>query len=134
MKALTMTVPVVTGITAGRSIPDDYMDWQITGFRNVRLIETTDTTARFIAVPVEGDSLKDQGILDGDLLICKITQNYEDGKIGLWQTPSGRTAKFAYYDFDNSVVLHNENGWRQSWDSGELRLLGIVVRVERDME
>lgn len=134
MKAEIMRIPLVTGINAGRSIPDDYHDWAITGFRDVRLIETTDATARFIAVPVDGDSLKEQGILDGDLLICKITKNYEDGKIGLWQTPHGRTAKFAYYDFDNSVVLHNENGWRQSWSSDELRLLGIVVRVERDME
>ncbi len=133
-KSDTMRIPIVTGINAGRSIPDDAMEWQITGFRDVRLIETTDQAARFIAVPVDGDSLKDQGILDGDLLICKITQVYEDGKIGLWQTPSGRTAKYAYYDFDNSVVLHNENGWRQSWSSDELKLLGIVVRVERDME
>jgi len=129
-----MTIPIVTGINAGRSIPDDYTDWQITGFRDVRLIETTDQAARFIAVPVEGDSLIDQGILDGDILICKMTGVYEDGKIGLWQTPHGRTAKYAYYDFDNSVVLHNESGWRQSWDSSELKLLGIVVRIERDME
>lgn len=130
----TMTIPIVTGICAGRSIPDDAMDWQITGFRDVRLIETSDQMARFIAVPVDGDSLIDQGILDGDMLICKITNAYEDGKIGLWQTPHGRTAKYAYYDFDSSVVLHNESGWKQTWDAAELKLLGLVVRVERDME
>lgn len=128
-----MTIPIVTGICAGRSIPDDAMDWQITGFRDVRLIETSDQMARFIAVPVDGDSLIDQGILDGDMLICKLTNSYEDGKIGLWQTPHGRTAKYAYYDFDNSVVLHNASGWQQSWEPGELKLLGIVVRVERDL-
>lgn len=129
----TMTIPIVTGICAGRSIPDDAMDWQITGFRDVRLIETSDQMARYIAVPVDGDSLIDQGILDGDILICKITNAYEDGKIGLWQTPHGRTAKYAYYDFDNSVVLHNESGWKQTWDAAELKLLGLVVRVERDL-
>jgi SOS-response transcriptional repressor LexA len=134
MMTSTMRVPLVTGITAGRGIPDDYADWEITGFRDVRLIEVSDQTAQFIAVPVDGDSLKDQGILDGDILICRISTLYEDGKIGLWQTPHGRTAKFAYYDLDSSVVLHNENGWRQRWDSHELRLLGLVVRVERDME
>lgn len=130
----TMRVPVVTGINAGRSIPDDYADWAITGFRDIRLIESTDQLARFVAVPVEGDSLIEQNICDGDMLICKLTQLYEDGKIGLWQTPSGRTAKFAYYDFDNSVVLHNESDWRQTWDSADVKLLGLVVRVERDME
>lgn len=126
-------VPVVTGVNAGRSIPDDYTDWAITGFRDVRLVEHSDQTARYMAVPVEGDSLAGQNIIDGDFLICRITNDYEDGKIGLWQTPHGRTAKFAYYDFDNSVVLHNENGWRQAWDARELRLLGLVVRVERDV-
>ncbi len=134
MTSDTMKIPIVTAITAGRGVPEDHMEWAITGFRDVRLIETSDQTARFIGVPVDGDSLKDQGILDGDLLVCRITRDYEDGKIGIWQTPHGRTAKYAYYDFDNSVVLHNENGWRQSWDSGEIHLLGIVVRVERDFE
>lgn len=129
---MTMRIPIVTGINAGRSIPDDHADWQITGFRDVRLIPAN-PNERFIAVPVEGDSLIEQGILDGDYLICKITRDYQDGKLGLWQTPHGRTAKFAYYDFDNSVVLHNENGWSQRWDSSELRLLGLVVRIERDL-
>lgn len=129
-----MLIPILTGIAAGRNIPDDYTDWEITGFREVRVIPTSDQMCRFVAVPVEGDSLRDQGIFDGDVLICRITKDYEDGKIGLWQTPHGRTAKFAYYDFDNSVVLHNENGWRQAWSADDLRLLGIVVRVERDLE
>lgn len=129
----TMRIPVVTGITAGRSMPDDALDWQITGFRDVRLIDATDQTARFAAVPLEGDSLRELGILDGDIAIMRITSDYENDKLGIWQTPHGRTAKFAYYDFDNSVVLHNEHGWRQTWDAGELRLLGLVVRVERDM-
>jgi len=129
-----MLIPILTGIAAGRNVPDDYTDWAITGFRDVRLIPTSDQMCRFVAVPVEGDSLRDQGIYDGDLLICRLTSVYEDGKIGLWQTPHGRTAKFAYYDFDNSVVLHNESGWRQAWSADELRLLGIVVRVERDLE
>lgn len=129
----TIRIPIVAPINAGRGIPDDAGDWEITGFRDVRLIETTDQAARFICVPVEGDSLTEQGILDGDLLICKLTSKYEPGRIGLWQTPSGRTAKYAYYEFDNSVVLHNENGWRQSWSADEIRLLGLVVRVERDL-
>lgn len=133
MNAQLIRIPVVTGICAGRSIPDDYTDWEISGFRDVRLIENTDQLARFVAVPVEGDSLLEQNICDGDYLICKLTSYYEDGKIGLWQTPHGRTAKYAYYDFDQSVVLHNENGWSQRWDASELRLLGIVVRVERDV-
>lgn len=134
MTTPTMRIPVVTGITAGRGIPDDYTDWAIKGFRDVRMIETAEVGVRFAAVPVEGDSLKEQGILDGDLLIMRITSNYEDGKLGVWQTPHGRTAKYAFYDPDGFVVLHNDNGWRQTWHGDELRLMGVIVRVERDME
>jgi SOS-response transcriptional repressor LexA len=126
-------VPIVSGVNAGRSVPNDWSDWAISGFRDIRVTETG-VFDRIIAVPVEGDSLKEHGILDGDYLICKVTSQYEPDKLGVWQTPHGRTAKFAYYDFDNSVVLHNEHGWQQRWDSRELRLLGIVLRVERDLE
>lgn len=128
----TSRVPVVTGINAGRSIPDDLADWQITGFRDIRVIETADQMARFMAVPVEGDSLSSVGILDGDILICRLTERYQSGKIGIWQTPHGRTAKFAFLDYDQTVVLHNDDDWRQTWPSDELRLIALVVRVERD--
>lgn len=32
----TSRVPVVTGINAGRSIPDDLADWQITGHTQIK--------------------------------------------------------------------------------------------------
>lgn len=128
-----ISIPVVTGITAGRGVPDDYTDWEITGFRDVRMIEPADQFAQFVAVPVEGESLREEGILDGDLLIMRITRDYEDGKLGIWQTPHGRTAKFAAYDLDGFIMLHNEHGWRQTWNSSEVKLIGLVVRVERDM-
>lgn len=129
----TMRVPVVSPINAGTSIPDHFEDWRIIGFRDVRLIETADKLVRFFAVPVDGDSLKDHGIFDGDLLICRVTSIYEPDAIGLWQTPSGRTAKLASIDPDNFVTLHNGNGWAESWHHSEIRLLGIAVRVERDL-
>lgn len=129
-----MKIPIVSGVAAGRAVlPENHTDWEITGFRDVWMT-TVDNLARFAAVLVDGHSLTEQGILDGDLLIMRITQDYEDGKLGIWQTPDGRTAKFASHDPDGFVVLHNDDGWRQTWASDELRLLGLVVRVERDME
>lgn len=129
-----MRIPKVTGITAGRGVPEDYTDWQITGFREIRVIEPADQFDRFAAVPFEGKSLEALGILDGDIGIMRITRNYEDGKLGVWQTPHGRTAKYAAYDVDGFILLHNENGWTQTWNADEIRLLGLVVRVERDFE
>lgn len=126
-------VAVVSPVTAGRNIPDDLGDWAISGFRDVRLIEPIHSNARFIAVPVMGDSLIKLGILDGDLLITRLTNRYVSEKLGVWQTPHGRTAKFAYQDFDGLITLHNKNGWKQSWQADEVKLFGLVIRVERDL-
>lgn len=115
------------------AIPDDYTDWAITGFRDVRLLPMSDQTARFAAVPVEGDSLKAQHIVDGDFLIMQITSDYQEGKLGIWQTPDGRTAKYASTDPDGFITLHNNDGWTRLFAPGEISLLGLVVRVERDL-
>lgn len=128
----TIRVPVVTGVSGGSGIPDDAFDWEITGFRDVTAFGG-DTQARYAIVPIEGDSMESQRIFDGDYVLMQITRDYVEGKIGIWQTPSGRTAKFAHYDLDGYVVLHNDNGWRQHWRADELRLLGLAVRVERDL-
>lgn len=128
-----MRVPIVTGVTAGRNIPDDHTDWEISGFRDVSVLENCDRNVRLVLVPVEGDSLNAQRIFDGDMLLVEITRNYIPTRIGIWQTPSGRTAKFAHYDMDGYIVLHNDDGWRETWHADEIRLLGLAVRVERDL-
>lgn len=128
----TIRVPIVTGVSGGGGIPDDYGDWEITGFRDVTAVGG-DTQARYAVAPIEGDSMEKYRIFDGDYVLMLITREYIDGKIGIWQTPTGRTAKFAHFDLDGYVVLHNDDGWRQTWSPGEIYLLGIAVRVERDL-
>lgn len=133
--AKTQRIPLMSvGTYAGASIPDDWQNWQIKGFRDVSRIPKSTIQDRFIGVPVTGDSLKNVGIFHGDILITKVTHQYLPEKIGVWQTPHGRTAKFAYEEFDGGVVLHNKNGWSQKWQADEIKLIGIVVRVERDLD
>lgn len=130
---LTMRVPVVTAVHGGRGVPLDEDDWEIVDYRDVRPVENGTRDARYFITAVDGPSLEAENILDGDLLLCRITHNYEVGRLGIWQTPNGRTAKYAYYE-DGFVVLHNDNGWRQEWAFGDVRLLGVVERVERDLQ
>lgn len=127
----TMRVPIVTAVAGGHGVPLDDEDWEITGFRDVRCVEGADPSARFFLTVVDGPSLEAEHIVDGDMLLCRVTHSYEIGRLGIWQTPTGRTAKYAFYE-DGFVVLHNDNGWRQVWQADDLRLLGIVERVERD--
>ena len=129
----TLRIPVMSNeICAGAAVPDDWQKWQIKGFRDIRKVISSSPQDRFICVPVTGDSLKNKNIVHGDLLVVKLTKEYKQEKIGVWQTPHGRTAKYAYEDFDGTVVLHNQNGWSQKWQPDEVELIGIVVRVERD--
>jgi SOS-response transcriptional repressor LexA len=51
--------------------------------------------AKHVAIPVDGNSLKHMGIHHGDVLICRKTRLYQPGVIGIWETPHGRTAKYA---------------------------------------
>lgn len=63
----TIRVPLLTNIFAGSSIPDDWREWQIRSFRDVRIVEGASQFDKFAAVEVEGESLKDVGILPGDV-------------------------------------------------------------------
>jgi SOS-response transcriptional repressor LexA len=128
-----MRVPIVRGLQAGRGVPDDLTDWEIVGFREVAAVEGAGPNDQFFLAEVDGPSLEHEHILPGDFLLCRVTRDYEIGRIGVWQTPHGRTAKYAYYDPEGFLVLHNDNGWRQEWQASEVHLLGLAVRVERDL-
>lgn len=134
MQLDTTRIPLLTSIFAGTASPDDWQHWEIKKFRDIRTVETAGQFDRFAAVEVDGESLKGVGINHGDILIFKITERYVEDRIGIWQTPHGRTAKFAYEDIDGTIKLHNQNGWSQNWNADEISLLGLVVRVERDFE
>jgi len=128
----TISIPILHGVCAGRGIPDDLTDWEIAGHRDVRVDVLSDSQARYAWVRVDGFSLEKKHIIDGDLLLTRITRTYADGHLGIWQTPHGRTAKYGYYDPDGFIVLHNDDGWRQTWEPGEVTLFGLVERIERD--
>ncbi len=129
-----MRIPILSPVCAGSSIPEDWQNWQIKEFREIRGVSGLSRGQRCVGIPVNGDSLTNLNIVHGDILVTKLTQNYETGKLCVWQTPHGRTAKFIRENFDGSVTLHNKNGWEQRWQPDEIKLVGIVVRVERDME
>lgn len=134
MDSSTITIPILSPVCAGTSLPEDWQNWEIYKFRDVRTVEDVRPYEKIVGIPVDGDSLKKIGIFHGDILITKLTSRYKAGKLCVWQTPHGRTAKFAQSNPDGTVTLHNKNGWSKSWASSEIRLIGVVVRVERDLE
>jgi SOS-response transcriptional repressor LexA len=130
----TMLVPIKAPVECGIPVPDSWDEWISGQFREIREIENKVPFAKYCARRVSGESLKVSGIFDKDWLICRETWRYEPGKIGVWRTPEGLTAKYAAIDKDGFILLHNHNGWKRTWESGEVKLLEIVTRLERDFE
>jgi SOS-response transcriptional repressor LexA len=128
----TQIIPVRRPVNGGTPIPGDWSKYALDTVREIRKLENVPPFANVYAVQVEGQSLQKMGIFNNDWLICYVTSRYEPGKIGIWETPHGQTAKFAYYK-DGSIVLHNHNGWKQAWDASEVKLVSVAARVERDL-
>jgi hypothetical protein len=109
----------------------NYEKYEIKSFRDIRAVGIENQFETIVGVPVDGDSLAHIGILHGDILVVKITDKRTEENLCVWETPNGRTAKFSYENF-GEMTLHNKADWSQSWKLDEIKLFGVVIRMERD--
>lgn len=62
------------------------------------------------ALKVKGDSMKDEGIFDGDVVVCEQCENPPDGKIAVALIDNQEvTLKRVKYNTDNTVTLTPAN-------------------------
>jgi hypothetical protein len=108
-----------------------YEKYEIKSFRDIRAAGIENQFETIVGVPVDGDSLAHIGIFHGDLLVVKMTDKHTEKDLCVWETPHGRTAKFGYENF-GEIVLHNKSDWRKIWNLTEVKLFGVVIRMERD--
>lgn len=89
----------------------------------------------FAAARVSGDSLIDDGIFDGDYLICLLTHEAPDGALVVALTPEGLTVKYLSRQPDGTVLLHSTNPDypNQIWNGEDVLVQGIVKRIRRDL-
>lgn len=125
-------IPLLSPAYAGGSTPDDWQNWKIKCFRDIRAVEGVKPHEQLAACPVIGDSMRAHGITHGGLIVFKLFSQPAPGKISLWQTPHGRTIKFARANEDNTITLHNGGDWQQTWQADEVQHIGVVVRFEKD--
>lgn len=126
------TVPVRRPVDGGTPVPGDWSKYASETVREIRKLKNIPPFARVFAAQVDGQSLQKLGIHNGDWLICYETTQYEPGRIAIWETPHGQTAKFGYVKGD-TVTLHNHNGWKREYAADEVKLIAIAARVERDL-
>lgn len=126
-------IPILGEACAGSPAPSDFDE--IIAWREVRPLRDAGPYDTFAAVPVCGDSLKDKNIIDGDWLIILYTPRAKDGDLVVAVTPFGRTVKYLCSIDDDTVILKgvNPDYEDQHWLKEEVRIQGVVKRVERDL-
>jgi repressor LexA len=81
---------------------------------------------------VRGDSMKNIGILDGDLVVVKPQENADDGEIVVALVGEEATVKRFYKEPDH-VRLQPENDAMEPIRSRDVRVLGRVVGLMRNI-
>jgi SOS-response transcriptional repressor LexA len=132
-KASTMRIPVLSDIGAAKS----FNDAPIEKWREIR---PPGTRARdqLCGAEISGNSLVDDGILDGDLAVFRTnfeSHELKPGRLVAALTPYGLLIKHIYVGLAGNVRLVSANTGYEDivLDSGEVTVQGIVVRIERDI-
>jgi len=102
------------------------------GERSVAL-KKSEVGKEYFCVDVGSDTLEDFGVSEGDCLIVKVTDVIDENRITVWDTPDGRTAKFAYENFGD-IALYNKKDWLRSYPAKKVKMLGVAVYVQKGLE
>lgn len=84
------------------------------------------------ALRVEGESMIEAGILDGDILIVRQQNTADNGQIVIAMIEDEATVKRIYYEA-NRVRLQPENRFMEPIYASEVTVLGLVVGLYRAM-
>lgn len=82
---------------------------------------------------VNGDSMRGDGILDGDFAIVQMVDIAPPEKIVVVRTPHGLTVKRVFREQDTVILKSSNSDFKdQAWPVEDVCLIGVVRRVERD--
>ena len=88
------------------------------------------------ALRIKGDSMKDAGILHGDLAICEPRQFAQNGEIVVALIHGEEATVKRFFLHDDHIELHPENADYQSvrYSFGEILIQGKVIGIQRGPE
>ena len=119
-------VPVIGKVTAG--VPILAFE-DISGY--VPFPESKRKGRELFALNVVGESMKDIGILDGDVVICEKKPVAENGEIVVAMIDGEATVK-SFYKEDNYVRLQPHNPDFEPIITDDVIILGKVIALSRD--
>ncbi|MBQ7831527.1 MAG: transcriptional repressor LexA [Clostridia bacterium] len=127
-KSSGINIPLIGTVTAGQPIfayenYEDYYTFPTTEFRGEDLF----------MLRVEGTSMIDAGIMNGDKIVVRRQQTAENGEIVVAMIDDSATVK-RFYRRNGQIVLHPENEALSDmvFNDGEVSILGKVVGLIRN--
>lgn len=116
------------------AIPDDWIPLE--RWVRIRPLAGVQPGERVYGLEVVGDALIERNIADGDILVFIFGRQGRPGDLCVVQTQHGLTAKFVYPNDDGEVILKSANARipDQVWLGEDLKILGVVERVEHDLQ
>ena len=124
-KNASVNIPLIGTVTAGQPIfayenYEDYYSFPAGSFRGSELF----------MLSVQGESMIDAGIYNGDKIVVRKQQTAENGDIVVALLDDSATVK-RFYKRDGHFVLHLENETMQDIVVSEVAILGIVIGLVR---
>ncbi len=127
-KSSGVNIPLIGTVTAGQPIfayenYEDYYTFPAGEFRGEDLF----------MLRVQGTSMIDAGIMNGDKIIVRRQENAENGEIVVALVDDSATVK-RFYRKNGQIVLHPENEALSDmiFEDGEVAILGKVVGLMRN--
>ena len=127
-KGTGVTIPLVGTVTAGQPIfayenYEDYYTFPASEFKGEELF----------MLRVEGTSMIDAGIMNGDKIIVRRQETAENGEIVVALVEDSATVK-RFYRRNGQIVLHPENEALSDmiFEDGQVSILGKVVGLMRN--
>ena len=127
-KSSGVSIPLIGTVTAGQPIfayenYEDYYTFPTGEFRGDELF----------MLRVEGTSMIDAGIMNGDKIIVRRQQTAENGEIVVALVEDSATVK-RFFRRDGQIVLHPENEALSDmiFQDGEVSILGKVIGLIRN--
>ncbi len=124
-KNASINIPLIGTVTAGQPIfayenYEDYYSFPAGSFKGSDLF----------MLSVQGESMIDAGIFDGDKIIVRKQETADNGEIVVALLDDSATVK-RFYKRDGHFVLHPENQTMQDIIVNEVAILGIVIGLVR---
>ena len=126
-------VPIIGRIAAGLPLYAQ-QEW-----KGVIVVDREVYKGRLLfALRVKGDSMKDAGILEGDLVICEPRQYAQNGEIVVALLNNEEATVKRFFLRNNNIELRPENkdkGYKtKRYDFGKVLIQGKVIGVQRRQE